>query len=288
MAKEIDLSKVKNLDVDNEVLGGEIEVPHATKKKKGSSKFNFVQDELIPLPSAGRFYNSEDEDVNRGYIKIRPMTVAEEEILSTKRFLAKGVATRMILDNCIQSDIEAKDLLSYDSTFLLYQLRAISYGSEYNFTLKCNNSMCEKEFKVEYDLSRMQVEEIPEEFEEPIITVLPVSKYTVKSVLPRIFHGELLTLERETKTKPKGVHESDTQRVEGMIATTLEILDERGSAISRKDWKEFFEALPTKDRAFLSDSVDLDFGGDEIEAECPHCGTKQKRSIPIGIEFFRL
>lgn len=286
MAKEIDLSKVKNLEVDDEMTNS---APINTNYKKSKkSKFNFVQSELIPLPSGGRFYNIDDDDIKNGYIKIRPMTVAEEEILSTKRFLQKGIATRMILDNCIESEIEAKDLLAYDSTFLLYQLRAISYGPEYNFTLKCNNTMCEREFKINYDLSGMKYDELDEDIQEPVITVLPYSKYTVKSVLPRIYHGELLSLEKETKTKPKNEDESDGQRVENLIITTLEILDENLRPLDRRDWKEFFQAIPAGDRANLSDSTDLNFGGDEIQVTCPHCGTKQTRSIPIGVEFFRL
>ena len=71
------------------------------------------------------------------------MTLKEEQILSTPRFLKTGSATRMILENCIASDIDAKDILLFDSNFLLYYLRQISYGDEYTFTLKCDKKSCE-------------------------------------------------------------------------------------------------------------------------------------------------
>src|SRR6478609_3786480 len=62
------------------------------KKKPSGKKFDFNYEELVPLPSGGRLYESvtDDPDVLNGFIKLRAMTVKEEEILSTGKFLKTG------------------------------------------------------------------------------------------------------------------------------------------------------------------------------------------------------
>ncbi len=133
MAKEkpkpiIDMSKLNNaqamVDMGDEAVEAAMSkrIPKAGRKKKG--KFNFVKPVRIALPSKGRFYDTDDEDIKEGFILLTQMTPKDEEVLSTSEFLKKGVATRMVLDNCIHSDIDAKDLLAFDSNyFILESLR---------------------------------------------------------------------------------------------------------------------------------------------------------------------
>ena len=197
-APTIDMSKIQNLAAINSTGDETIEKAQAEagqfmpKKRRKGSKFNFVQPERIPLPSGGAIYAgvTEDEDVLNGFIYMYPMTVKEEEILSTSRFLKSGAATRMVIDNCIASDIDAKDILLFDSNFLLFHLRAISYGNDYKFTLKCSNSGCESEFDHNVDIQGLSFEELPEGITEPIVTKLPKTGFTVETILPRLFHSE--------------------------------------------------------------------------------------------------
>jgi len=188
---DIDLSLIKNMDAvnvkDKTFESDVILKAVAEKSKKGKGKFNFTEAETIPLPSGGAIYSdvTEDEDVLKGFIKMYPMGMKEEEILSTTRFIKSGSTTRIILDRCIASEIDSSDLLMFDSNFLMYYLRSISYGDDYTFGLTCENSMCEKKFKHTVKISELTFEELPKDFEEPIEVKLPVSKYTVLSKLPR-------------------------------------------------------------------------------------------------------
>ncbi|MFW6281349.1 MAG: hypothetical protein ACOC1O_00965 [bacterium] len=288
-APEIDMSKIKNAEA-LEKKGDNTFSKMSPKKSKGrgKGKFNFDQPEKIMLPSGGRLYKNvtDDEDILNGFIYMYPMRVKEEEILSTSRFLKSGAATRMVIENCIASDIEAKDILLFDSNYLLFYLRSISYGDEYKFKLKCKNSACEQEFDHTVKISELKFEELPEEIEEPIVVELPRSGYTVKTILPRLFHSEEI-YQRNLKKK-KSTADADTRMVDNLLATIIEITDPDGEKVPQGDWHEFLEAIPGMDRAALKEKTDFSSGVDEIKGiECPYCGTEYSGSIPVGADFFR-
>ncbi len=292
VAPTIDLNKIQNMKAieqtgDDTINKAQDEVNSFVSKKRKKSKFNFVQPERIPLPSGGKIYSTvtEDEDVLNGFIYMYPMTVKEEEILSTSRFLKSGAATRMVIDNCIASDIDAKDILLFDSNFLLFYLRSISYGNDYKFTLKCVNSGCEKEFDHTVGIKELKFEELPSDFSEPIKVKLPSTKFTVYTILPRMFHSEQIyqtNLNRKKSTK-----DADTRTVDNLLSTIIKITDPEGTELGRGDWKDFLEAIPGMDRAAIKEKNDFSTGVDKLESiECPFCNSDYSGTIPIGTDFF--
>ena len=287
---EIDLTKIKNIQAVNKTEPGfeDRVVRVAEQKKAKEGKFNFSAAELIPLPSGGRLYSlvTTDTDVLKGFIRMRPMTIKEEEILSTSRFAKTGSTTRMIIDRCLDSEIDAKDILLYDSNFLLFYLRKISYGDEYQFPLTCANPVCEKKFDHKINISQLSFETLPEDFEEPIVVGLPVSKYTVKVILPRLYHSEEIYMRNMNRKKRSD--EEDKRLVDNIIVTTIEIIDPDGKAISRGDWEEFINSLPAMDRAELTKASSYTTGVDKLQdVACPYCGSDFSGTVPIGPEFFR-
>lgn len=289
--EEIDISNVGNYDAvskkDPEVKKL-AEKKKRVNKKKRASKFNFAEEEMVPLPSKGLLYSrvTEDEDVLNGRIKLFPMTAREEEILSTTRFIKDGTATRRVMERCIASDIDAQDILLFDSNFLLFYLRQISYGDEYNFELKCQNSMCEKKFDHTVKISELEFEELPDDIAEPIKVKLPKSKYTVHFVLPRLYHSEEINY--RYNNRKKSTEDEDKRTIDNFMVTTVKVLDDEGEEVDKRDWEEFFEALPGMDTATLRESNDYSTGVDTIDnLECPYCGADYSGTIPIGIEFFR-
>ena len=287
---EIDLTKIKNIQAVNKTEPGfeDRVVRVAEQKKAKEGKFNFSAAELIPLPSGGRLYPSvtTDTDILKGFIRMRPMTIKEEEILSTSRFAKTGSTTRMIIDRCLDSEIDAKDILLYDSNFLLFYLRKISYGDEYQFPLTCANPVCEKKFDHKINISQLQFETLPEDFEEPIVVELPKSKYTVKIILPRLYHSEEIYMRNMNRKKRSD--EEDKRLVDNIIVTTVEIIDSEGKTITRGDWEDFLNSLPAMDRAELTKATSYTTGVDKLQdVACPYCGSDFSGTIPIGPEFFR-
>lgn len=292
-APTIDLSKIQNLAAiegkgDDTIDQAQRATGQTFIKKGRKSKFNFVQPEKIPLPSGGAIYApvTDDPDILNGFIYMYPMTVKEEEILSTSRFLKSGAATRMVIDNCIASDIDAKDILLFDSNFLLFHLRAISYGNDYKFSLKCSNSGCEKEFDHTVIIDELQFEELPKDTVEPFVTKLPKTGYTVEAILPRLFHSEQIY--QKNLKKKKSTADADTRMVDNMLSTITSIKDPEGNEVGRGDWEDFLEAIPGMDRAALKEASDFSTGVDSLDdVECPFCNQDYSGTIPIGTDFFR-
>jgi len=285
---DIDLSKIANVDAISKREKDFEEIVVTPSKQKRSGKFQFSESETIPLPSGGSLYEgvTDDPEILNGFIKMLPMGMKEEEILSTPRFLKSGSATRAILDRCIESNINAKDILMFDSNFLMYYLRKISYGDDYSFTVTCSNGTCERKFDHEVVISSLVFEELPDNIEEPIIIHLPKSGYTVKTMLPRLYHSEELIL--KDSNRKKTTESTETRLLDNLLVTTNEVLNFNGEEVPKRDWAEFFEALPGMDTATLRESTTFSTGVDELKGvSCPYCETEYSGSIPMGPEFFR-
>jgi hypothetical protein len=270
----LDLSKISN-------------VPSSEKKKR-KGKFSFTEAETTPLPSRGILYSNitDDPDILNGQIQLYPMTVKDEEILSTSRFLKTGAATRMVIDNCLASNIDAKDILLYDSNYLLFFLRGISYGDDYKFKLKCSNSTCNMEFDHTVKISDLDFEELPAEVKEPFVVTLPKCKYKVTFVLPRLAHSE--EIYNRNRKRKKSTEDADQRLVDNLIVTTIRITAPDGEDVSPADWEEFYESLIGMDRATLKDEADFSTGVDKLEGVvCPYCENDYSGTIPIGVDFFR-
>jgi len=286
-AKEIDLSKLSNLDAVASKDDLMKEAVSKRGKKRNKGKFNFAESEIVNLPSRGILYKNvtTDENVLNGKIELYPMTAREEEILSTQKFIKDGSATRRVLDRCIASDIDAKDILTYDSNYLLFFLRQISYGDDYEFELKCQNSMCGKKFNHSLKISDLEFEELPD-VQEPIEVKLERSKYTVNLVLPRLYHTEDIISRSNSKTKT--TEDSSGSQIDRYLSTTVSIIDPDGDELDRSDWEEFYEALPGIDIAAIREASDYSTGVDTLEGVvCPFCESDYSGTIPIGINFFR-
>jgi len=284
--KEIDLSKVSNLEAAK-ATDTTFEKVVSNNRKNKKSKFDFRTEETIPLPSRGLLYKNvtDDKDILNGFIKMYPMTVKEEEILSTSKFLKNGTATRMILDRCIVSDIDAKDILLFDSNFLMFYLRSISYGDSYEFDIKCESSSCERKFKHEVKISKLEFDEL-DNIKEPINVKLPNSKFTVSFILPRLVHSEELII--KNKNIEKSSDEEDSSLVDNLLITTVKIIDNNKEEVDEKDWKDFYESIIGKDRATLKEASEFSANIDKIDhIVCPYCETEQSFNIPIGLDFFR-
>lgn len=286
---EIDLSSINNLEaVEKKDPGIKKVINEPIKKKRKKSKFNFTESELVPLPSKGRLYSpiTEDQDILDGFIRMNPMTLAEEEILSTPRYLKTGSATRVILDRCIESDISASDILLFDSNFLMFYLRKLSYGDEYTFEIRSNEDTFERKFEHTVKISELKFEELPDDIEEPIVVKLPKSGFTVKTLLPRLYHSE--EIYKRDQNRKRTTSSEDMRIIDNYVVTTIEILDDEGEEIPKKDWEEFFLALPGIDRAELKEKTTFSTGVDEIKGIiCPYTERELDITIPIGPEFFR-
>lgn len=243
-------------------------------------KFDFVQPSIIELPSKGRFYkNIDDENIKKGFIEIYPLTMKEEEILSTGRYIVDGTATIMALNNCIKSNISAMDLLVPDFYYLLLYLRKISISDKFTFRLECPN--CGKTFDYDINISDIEFDEtVDDDFSEPIRVDLPASGYTVLLGMPRIKTIRELSWFINNSTTDVGV-------AEFMYTLTIAIITKDGEELPKEDWIVFYNNLPHSDSKLLNEKAMFKNGLQHVikEAHCPDCGTEiEGSSVDINTD----
>ena len=284
---KIDLSKVKNLDAVEKTDGATFA---ATIKQKGKTnarkeakrKFNFSEASAFELPSHGKFYqDSNDEDLKKGIVKLLPMGLAEEEILTNRAYLKNSSTFRVLYDTCMENDYPAKKLLSYDGLYLMYALRQITYGTDYTFKVKCGE--CGKDFPYSMNISEIDFKELEEKQDEREIK-LPVSKYTVSMRLLRL--GDEEEISRLSAKYEDDEEVSDT--VLNFYVRTVSIRDENDEEVSPDEWIEFYTCLPLKDKEAIKKNFEKAINDPKITITCPKCGNTITISVPMDADFFRI
>ncbi|MCX8009087.1 MAG: hypothetical protein N3A54_05320 [Patescibacteria group bacterium] len=90
------------------------------------------------LPSRGLLYPKDSPLFQKEFIEFRDMTSVEEDIMSNKVLVKKGVAFNKILQNVlIDQSINVMEMTISDRRALLMRLRSNSYGPEYTFNIRC-------------------------------------------------------------------------------------------------------------------------------------------------------
>ena len=107
--------------------------------------------ELVELPSGGRFYPEGHPLHGVETIEIRFMTAKDEDILTSKSYLKKGIAIDKLLQNVIvNKSIDINSLLSGDKNALIIATRSTGYGSSYQTKVAC--PACGAQGSIDFDL----------------------------------------------------------------------------------------------------------------------------------------
>jgi len=278
-APEIDLGKIKNAKTAGVSKELKQKIETSVKREK-KNKFCFTEEQEIELPTKGKLYqDSDNENLRNGIVRVRPMSLADEETITNQSYIKNGTVFTHLLENCIVDDIDVKKLVPYDVYYLLYTLRKITYGEDYRFEVTCPE--CGKKYIREIDISDVEWETL-EEVEDFTKTIkLPVSKYTV--VIEAASLGNEEEVNRLGKTSDTG------EVILGYVARTREILDDEGNPVNPKDFIDFYTALPGRDRSEISKNFKKidDLKIPTVELICPKCGKEDEATIPFEKDFFR-
>ena len=277
-APGIDLSKIRNTKAAK--IEKEFKEKISTTKAR-KNKFCFMEDYQVKLPSNGIPYKDLDDGLANGEITIRPMSLADEEILGNKTYSKNGTIFSKLLDSCIVNDVNVKKLIPYDVFYLLYYLRKITYGEDYKFEITCPE--CGKKYEKTIDISEVEWEEIEDKTVRGVKTVkLPVSKFTLTIEAPTLGNEEEVV-----KISKKFEDSSDT--ILNYVVRTRELLDDNGEPVNPDDYADFFEALPGKDRAEITKAFEKieDLTVPVVKMSCPKCSAEDEASIPFTKDFFR-
>lgn len=274
-----------------------VKAPHPASKIVAKDKpFNLQPGQIsrfeqpaieVELPSHGMLYGDfTDPKVARGIIKIRPITLNEEKILTTDRLVQQGRALDMILENCIKSEIDSYELLSSDRLYLLFYLRGMSYDLTYDFVVKCYH--CGFNFEQTIEVDKLAIDEwTKENFRpEPLVVKLPFSKATVEAHYMRGKDEQKLT---EKARALKNLNSPDDAQGDYISALIDKVIMPDKEVLSQKDKEDFINHLVAGDTDFFRDFMNQsDCGIKPLEhVYCPKCEGELEFNVPLGRNFFR-
>ena len=243
--------------------------------------------EVVDLPSKGLLY-PKDHPCSSGQIEIKYMTAKEEDILTSRNLIQKGIVLDKLMESVIIDEkVKLDDLLLGDKNAIMIATRILGYGKDYSVQVEDPNTGDKQEET--FDLTQIKDKELDEKLfkkgQNEFELDLPASK--VKITFKLLTHKDEKEIEEELKAlkkfqKASGVTSEITTRLKKAILSVdgdqtpkrinefvdYELLS-RDSLALREHLREI---TPDVDLTFtfISEST-----GDETDMD-----------IPLNVEFF--
>lgn len=264
--------------------------------------------ESVALPSCGVYY---DGKIPNGIVEVKAWGIQTDKIMATTRLAQTGKSIDYVLKSCVRlpNDFDHMNLLVGDRTFLLYYLRGITYGNEYEFLIECSNEDCGNAWTEIYDLNDLASTIIKPKTElgpEPFKVVLPNFTKMVNSefcIHIRLLRGYDLSAMMSQKRMQKKLNPSARTRArthKAIVAKDesfdetveenlrLVITDAMGDNDPDKI-ERLVERMHAVDTATIREFLRDNSPGIEtsIKVTCPECNTQMTLDLPITESFFR-
>jgi hypothetical protein len=245
---------------------------------------DYIMTEEFKLPSLGKIYEIQVPPI----VKLRSMTTEEEmkRLSPTERPYQKMCE---ILDDCIVDNIgmSTYDLCVADYQMLLYGLRIVTYGSDYNVISTCSHCASRNEHIIKLD--QFPIEEYSgENLHKYLEFELPKTKKRIKLRMqtPRILDDIIsLSKERNQKTSNNG---GDSAFLFS-IQNNIESVD--GKRLDIVKIEDFIRSLPMIDTNTIikkAEKLNESFGvKTDTTHHCSFCGLDYTVPFRITDEFFR-
>ena len=254
------------------------------------SPFSFVvPTEFVELPSGGRFYAEGHPLHGESTIEIKQMTAKEEDILTSRSLLKKGIALDRVLRNVIiDKRIDVNSLLIGDKNAIVIATRVSGYGNEYTTNVTCPACGANQNFT--FDLNECEAKDTTDEALDA--GVVDNEDGTFNVALPRTGIDVTFSLMtgREEKRLLKSM-EGAKRKKEGESNITQQlktIIKEVNGDDDPKLISYVVDNLPSLDSRYLrhaykATNPDLDL---VQEFECADCGHEQDMEVPLTADFF--
>ena len=262
----------------------------AVAASAAGSQFNWaLPTEFVELPSKGKFYPPGHPLHNQATVEIKYMTAKEEDILTDRALLKKGIAIDRVLENLIVNKaIKLDDLLVGDKNAILVKARTTGYGSSYDTRVICPNCLtpCEHSFDLE-ELGHIDFEQSLEDDEVELTesntfrVTLPMSKVTIEC--------RMLTGGDESSIAKKALRNDRKNEASTTLTTQLGMLIVSINDNTDKFTKaKFIAAMPARDSRYLRGILEKVTPNIDMtqDFECEHCGEQAVLEVPLNTDFF--
>lgn len=240
----------------------------------------------VALPSRGYFYSN--PSVKNGSVEITPLTARDMKLVAGITGDNIDGVIDTLLKRCLVTSIDPAELLTTDRYFLLIMLRANSFGSGVNITVRCPNAKCSRVNNLVLDLIQdYDLINVKEGASEPFEFELPSSKYKVTYHLPRgkdVKRIEALTAAVKASTSEAEIGDNAlTVSVASLIDTV------NGAAVPEEHRMAIVDSFSAKDFILLKRDMDSNTPGitSQTTKICAFCKGEIEVGSPLhSAEFF--
>lgn len=269
---------------EDRLMGGHKPTPSEEAPQMANPMDFVTPTQIVDLPSKGRYPEGHPL---RGAesIEIKYMTAKDEDILTNRSLLKKGLAIDKLIQNLIKDkSINAKSLYLGDRNAIMINARASAYGADYKTSIQC--PACAQSSKFKFDLADHQVYH-GDEYDTELLTdegngtftcFLPSSKIKAR-IRPMIGIDEIeLVTERGNKDSTDDLI---TRQMKHFVVDFNGYSDE-------KTVNYVCENMVALDSRFLREchkQITPDIGLKQ-EFICKHCDHREEINVPFGADFF--
>lgn len=263
--------------------------PQATQQAASSGGFSFViPTEFVELPSKGRFYPESHPLHNEDTIEIKQMTAKEEDLLTSRALLKKGIALdRVVQSLIVNKSINPDSLLVGDRNALMIAARISGYGNEYKTQVNCPS--CDTAQSYSFDLFDSNITDgvvsqelgVKEEEGGVFSTVLPKTKFEVTFKLLNGSDERALLAQIENARKRNKEENTVTRQLR--LITVAVNGDNSPAALNY-----FVDNVPSLDAQHLRTAYALATPNIDLTQffSCNECGFETELEVPLTADFF--
>jgi hypothetical protein len=255
-----------------------------------AAPFSFVvPTEFVELPSGGKFYPEGHPLHAQESIEIRQMTAKEEDMLTSRTLLKKGIALDRVIGSLIvDKRINPDALLIGDRNAIIIATRVSAYGNDYTTKVTCPSCMTVQEFA--FDLNSANIYQGETEKEGWIINdnnngtfnlTLPKTRVVVTFRMLTGRDEKAIFSGMEQDRKQKKHEQNITRQLKNIVVAVND--DASPQAIDY-----LIANIPSVDARhirlayrFVAPNVDL-----TQDFECAECQFAQEMEVPLSADFF--
>jgi len=277
----------KNQDRTGPRSSGSDEIP-ADLKEQMTNPMDFITPtDHVDLPSLGKSYPEGHPLCGEDSIEIRYMTAKEEDILTSRSLLKKGVAIDRLISNLIMDKrIDSKSLFIGDRNAIIINARSSAYGHIYKTMVTCPN--CNSSEPHSFDLTKPKVYH-GDEWEDHEIEQTERGTYKVTLPYTKVIAEIRLLVGADEERIVKSLTKTKQDEVGSLITNQMRsfIVSVNGYE-ERKVVEYFIQNMMAQESRFLRNVMkvitpDLKISDD---FECASCSHEQELEVPFGADFF--
>ena len=244
--------------------------------------------EFVELPSKGKFYPPEHPLHNVETLEIRHMTAKDEDILTSRSLLKKGIAIDRFLQNVIvDRRVKVGELLIGDKNAIIIASRVSGYGAQYDASVLCPSCVTTVGFNFDLNQCEVMAVDSHQQFDVDLTSdntfIIHLERSNLKvEVGLMTSKDETFLLQLAEKRRKKKLPESNLTDQFRKIIVSVNGNTDQGYVES------FIQNMPAIDSRKLRTTYqkiipNIDMSQDFV---CSECSFEGEVDVPFGANFF--